>query len=335
MKTTQQWLLTGSATLAAASLFLGATAQAAAPVEAPVAVAPAQLRVEAQGYWTSARMANAQAQGMGKVAMRPAVAGDDGGKYGAAVLDFTSSRINPISAAKVAPYKAVGKLFFTKPGVGDYVCSASVLRARLIVTAGHCVHSGNGQSSGYYTNFLFVPAWAGTSPGPLGNWNWGAAKVSDAWYVGNGTVPNAEDWAVIQLADDALGYKVAKYTGKFDYMIGRAGDNHLTMLGYPVAFDSGNTMHHCASSDYKDNGTNTMIYGCDMTGGASGGPWVQNLGVISAGQTGGSWAEANRVVGVNSYVSTDPSQMYMGASNFNQNFANLMTFMCGFTAGNC
>lgn len=38
-----------------------------------------------------------------------------------------------------------GKVFFTDPGFGDFVCSGSTLnsaKARLVFTAGHCVHHG-------------------------------------------------------------------------------------------------------------------------------------------------------------------------------------------------
>ncbi|MCH9045865.1 MAG: hypothetical protein IIA40_07135, partial [SAR324 cluster bacterium] len=42
------------------------------------------------------------------------------------------------------PYKLVGKVFFTIPGLGDFVCSGSVVNApnnSLVWTAGHCVYT--------------------------------------------------------------------------------------------------------------------------------------------------------------------------------------------------
>ena len=53
---------------------------------------------------------------------------------------YTSSRIVPITADTVYPYRAAGKLFFTQPGVGDFLCSAGVISRRVVATAGHCVH---------------------------------------------------------------------------------------------------------------------------------------------------------------------------------------------------
>ncbi len=336
-----------TAAVAAAIGVLMAAAQAAPSV--PIA-SPDQTAATAAAadYWTSERMHNAKPKDMGRAALLPSAADRIGRKasqaesdgltpdmYGGRGLDFTSSRITPVTARKSAPYRQVGKLFFTIPGSGDYVCSASVFRQRLIVTAGHCVHSGSGTVAGYYTNFLFVPAWNGTSPGSYGNWTWGAALTSGAWYFGAGGVPNAEDWAIIQMNDDSQGRKIGARVGQFDYLTGRMLNNHLTMLGYPVAFSGGNTMHHCSSSDYADNGSNTAVYGCDMTGGASGGPWVQNFGVYASGQVAGFWGEPNRLVGVTSYGPVDTTQRYLGASIFNANFDGMVSTMCAFTAGNC
>ncbi len=56
---------------------------------------------------------------------------------------------------KEYPYKTVGKLYFVQYGTA-YVCSAASIGAYAIWTAGHCVHAGDGLSSGwsYYTMFL-------------------------------------------------------------------------------------------------------------------------------------------------------------------------------------
>src|SRR4029453_2045217 len=77
--------------------------------------------------------------------------------YGTSGARFTSSRLIPATTTtdQAYPYPVIGKLFFTIPGAGNYVCSAAVISYRLIATAGHCVASGNGD---YYTNFSFVPA---------------------------------------------------------------------------------------------------------------------------------------------------------------------------------
>ncbi len=57
----------------------------------------------------------------------------------------------------------VGRLYFTIPGVGDHICSASVVKARIedigienqnmVSTAAHCL----GEDGEYFTNFVFIP----------------------------------------------------------------------------------------------------------------------------------------------------------------------------------
>jgi V8-like Glu-specific endopeptidase len=323
---------------------LAVATTAAATPEVPIAVPNAAItETAAAEYWTPERMKRARAVEMGQAALSPEAAEQIGRRAaadgidnlapemrGGRGLDFTSSKITPTTANNTAPYRMVGKLFFTQPGIGDFVCSGAVIKQRLVVTAGHCVHPGNGSAASYYQNFTFVPGYDGGGE----RWYWGSALVSGVWYAGGGTVPNAEDWAVIQMNDNA-GVRIGTKVGMFDYMTYRTRDNHLTMLGYPAAFDAGRIMHHCSSSDWADNGSNTTIYGCDMTGGSSGGPWVQNFGAYSIGEVPGIMGEPNRIVGVTSYAPLDTSQRYLGASIFNDNFNNMITRMCSFGVGHC
>lgn len=83
---------------------------------------------------------------------------------------FSSARVNPLftgqnwyfSADANSPFRRTGMLFFTIPGVGDATCTASIIQARILLTAGHCLHEGNGQQSGFHTNYSFVPAFRDT-----------------------------------------------------------------------------------------------------------------------------------------------------------------------------
>src|SRR4051812_5649301 len=83
-------------------------------------------------YWTAARRKAAKPMTLSRNVAT-------GMAYGSANLDFARSRITPQTANKQPPYKGVGKLYFTEPGVGNFQCSASVISNRLVVTAGHCV----------------------------------------------------------------------------------------------------------------------------------------------------------------------------------------------------
>ena len=105
---------------------------------------------------------------------------------GSANLDFSRSRVTPRTAVTADPYKAAGKLFFTEPGVGDFLCSASIIKKRVIVTAAHCLFDPVAKS--FFTNWVFIPAFDGglsnpaesqTSPqSPFGAWDFRFVIVS-------------------------------------------------------------------------------------------------------------------------------------------------------------
>ena len=218
----------------------------------------------------------------------PAFAGTSG-------CHFSSSRLNPRTIDVKYPYGAVGKLFFTKPGVGDFVCSGAVLRRRIVLTAGHCVHAGNGLQSGYFTNFLFCPAYRGGPSAKYGCWGWTGVGTTSPWWVSNNVFPNASDFGMIEIQDRVIGgvtRRIGDLTGYFGYATSSLTANHVHLLGYPVDFSSGARMHEVAS-----------------------------------GQTVGP-SGPNLIVGVTSYanVSTDPK--YQGSSIPDANFTNLLTVIC-------
>ena len=112
---------------------------------------------------------------------------------------FTTGRVFPDAATTTYPNSTVGKLFFHDPRTGeDFVCSASVLRPRLIATAGHCVtHPSTVPAQRYFfTNFLFVPAFR-NGAAPFLSWTSSQQWVANAWFFSNGSVPNEQDVAIL------------------------------------------------------------------------------------------------------------------------------------------
>lgn len=51
------------------------------------------------------------------------------------------------------PYKAIGKIYFTRAGM-NYVCSGVANGNCTVITAGHCVSDGQGH---YHSNWIFKP----------------------------------------------------------------------------------------------------------------------------------------------------------------------------------
>jgi len=250
---------------------------------------------------------------------------------------FSSSRLIPPDARLQYPYRAVGKLFFEQPNTGNFVCSAAVISPRLVLTAGHCVHSGSGGADGYFRRFLFVPAYdQGQSPYQAWNYTW--VVTTGPWAGGNGNVPNVSDFAILEMEDRRFGSDVrtiGSVTGWLGYRAGALMPNHTKKIGYPVGFDNGEIMHQVDSASHRAADQNTVLYGSDMTGGSSGGPWIENFGVQSAGQTGGLNANPNRVVGVTSYGFTTADPLVQGSSTLNQDFVTILNAACAHRPGNC
>ena len=252
---------------------------------------------------------------------------------GTAGAAFTSSRLIPLSADQEYPYRTIGKLFLSTPD-GDATCSAAVIAPRLILTAGHCVHSGNGRQDGFYTNFLFVPAFR-DGFAPLREWSGQYAITTGTWYNGGGKVPNAADYALIEIQDQSINQvsrKIGDVTGLLGVKTNSLAPNHATLLGYPCNIDSCSRMHQVNSESFQTTTNNTVNYGSDMSEGSSGGPWVQNFGVPGDGQT---TTDINQIIGVTSYGPTDSGVKYQGSSILDSRFSDIFTAACSHQLGNC
>lgn len=250
---------------------------------------------------------------------------------------FTTSRVFPDSAAAVYPYRAAGQLFFHDPRTnGNFVCSASVVRARLVATAGHCVTSPSTAAASryFYTNFLFVPGLE-NGAGPVGSFTSSIQWVSNIWYLSNGSVPNAGDWGMLVITDRS-GSKISAFTGYLGYITNSLSSNNLTIVGYPCNLDSCNKMEYTNASTAGAGGSNTYTYGSAMRGGVSGGPWIQDFGVAPASNPVVSGLGNNYLAGVTSYGPVATNLYYLGASQFDSNWLSLLTSACGAAStGNC
>ena len=251
-----------------------------------------------------------------------------GGSTGA---QFTSQRLIPEDADLAYPYSTAGKFFFTIPGEGDFYCSGAVLRKRIVVTAGGCVHQGSGGNNGFYEDFLFVPAYR-DGDAPYGVWEWAAVTVSAPWSQSNGRLPNAADWALVEMADqtfDGEELRIGDVTGTLGYATRRLRPNHATILGYPVNFDGGEWMHQVSAKDFRATApaaTNNVEYGSDMRAGSEGGPLLQDFG---------DNPNLVKLIGVLSYYSSSAKVKTQGASNLDQRFATDLAAVCEELAGNC
>ncbi len=255
-------------------------------------------------------------------------------------LPYTTSRVDMYRSAfsRKYPYRAAGQLFF-KEGDDSYVCSASLIKRGLLVTAAHCVADYGEQE--FYSGWQFVPARKGKSA-PYGIWKGKDAIILTKYYKGapdeciSGVVCK-DDVAVIVLEPkngkypgDTVGWFGYGING-YSYVKKRLAQ--ITQLGYPVSHDRGQLMQRNDSIGLKGNAKykfNTLI-GSRMTGGSSGGPWVVNFGQRArlSGTTFGHAAASNIVVGVTSWGYTDSKYKIQGAAPFTRgNIKKLVDYAC-------
>jgi V8-like Glu-specific endopeptidase len=268
-------------------------------------------------------------------------------EYGTSNQPFTTSEVNAFNdkTYKYYPFRAAGKLFF-KIGASSYLCSASLIKPGIVVTAAHCV--ANYGKSQFYSNWTYVPGY-NNGTAPYGTWNAASARVLTAYY--NGT-DNCAQYGVICPDDVALltltpsnGKYAGTTTGWFGYGYNGYGYNGssqilINQLGYPVDLDGGLLMQRNDSQGFVNTGfSNNTIIGSLMTGGSSGGPWLVNLGqapALSGGDTFGTYAGHNAVVGVTSWGYTNLAVKQQGAAPFtSNNIAVLVSADCTATPGAC
>ncbi len=250
---------------------------------------------------------------------------------------FSSQALVPSNADQSYPYMAIGKLFFVDTNGNPKTCSASVVANRLILTAGHCAHNGNGSPTGWYHNWLFVPAYHnGTAP--FQSWAPLVIGVADEWYVSNNQVPNAHDYAILMMADEVINNSVqmiGNIVGVLGYKTYSTIPNHAHLIGYPDNLDGGQLMHQVTAQSAVAVSPNNAEYGSDMSLGSGGGPWIQNFGPVSAGQTGGIHAERNMIIGLSSYGYNDAFTLAEGSPILDSTFSSDMSQMCALEPQNC
>jgi len=270
----------------------------------------------------------------------PSPGGAGSEQFGTSGQVFTTSRVNAYGqpTSQFYPFSAAGRLFFNI-GSSTFVCTASLIKPGVIVTAAHCV--ANFGKSQFYTNWTFYPAF-NNNVGLYGGWSAKSATVLTSYFNGTDSCAQAgvicqDDVAVIDLKVNAnfqfpgnlvgwLGY------GWNGYSYNGSAQAEITQLGLPVALDNGAFLERTDSQGFTSGSlSNNTIIGSLQTGGSSGGPWVVNLGrpPVLNGTAQGTMPNENVVVGVTSWGYIDTTVKQQGAAPFtSSNIVVLVNVVC-------
>jgi len=276
----------------AESALLGAcllvtAALTAAPVGATSSDQGAAARSEHQrivDFWTAERRAEARPadillpgpkakpEGVGNGKPGSGGGGDDGGTAGT----VTGAKWADTSA-DVA--QTTGKVYFQQ-GSWLYVCSGSVVDSSfgsVVLTAGHCVHDGDGGS--FHSNWIFYPGYDSGAK-PYGEWTATDLFTTTGWAssgdfdddAGFAAVTNGTSTRLEAEFDSGVDIPTVGFTAS-------TFDVTYASFGYPAAkkYKGGDLVWCQGPVTHGLDGGDSLVMACDMTGGSSGGPWYRDF----------------------------------------------------------
>ncbi|MFJ4314443.1 trypsin-like serine peptidase [Streptomyces lavendulae] len=263
-----------SVLLAAGALLAGAltAASPSAAAEPPASFRPSQT----SGFWTAERMRQATPLD---------VTATPGGARTTPAAPGPSLRVAPTAASPTsfpqaggawtgggAIVRTSGRVFFT---MGDRTASCSgdsitSANGSTVITAGHCVK----YQGAWHTNWVFVPAYDNGNA-PYGQWPATKTLATDQWAA-------SEDMNMdvgLAVVAPLNGRKLSEAVGAQGILFNGGYTKKMYSFGFPAAAPyDGTRLVYCSGT----TGTDFLLtkdhsLGCNMTGGSSGGPWLQDF----------------------------------------------------------
>jgi hypothetical protein len=216
---------------------------------------------------------------------------------------------------------AAGRIYFEMPGNSrrtrwlGYVCSGTAVSdgtsgRSIILTAAHCVYDDSNKA--FARNVLFIPNQAGTtgsgtdlncSNDPIGCWAPQFGVVDNDWS--NRVFPDNIPWdyAYYVVSDSGAHSGNASSSPALDGSVTAMSISFAApstgsvthALGYSYSEDP--DFMYCADAMTTEGAANWWIATCGLSGGSSGGPWVQPM-TVSTGNgpviSVNSWGYTNQ-----------------------------------------
>lgn len=269
---------------------LAATALAATAFATPVTAAPAAPPVTVHEQADTAAEARAIAAKWTPEAMRAAVPLDqllapaDAAKLSHDVRAGKPKIVEPTTGpadatpmafpSPGAPWtgggavvRTAGRVFFTYQG-RQASCSGNAVTSTnesVVMTAGHCVKL----DGAFHTNWVFVPAYDNGNA-PYGTWAARSLRATPQWVATEDI--NYDIGAAV--VNPLNGQTLTDTVGGQGVAFNQSRTQNMYAFGWPAAAPyDGTRMIYCSGTTFNAFLSNGIGMTCDMTGGASGGPW--------------------------------------------------------------
>jgi hypothetical protein len=178
------------------------------------------------------------------------------------------------------PLTTHGKVFGFLPGFGGFECSGTVVDTAtraVVMTAGHCVYEPRTKVAA--RRLAFVPSYDRQAR-PFGKWTVSKARTTQAWIRDE----NYDfDYATLTMRP-LNGALIEDVVGGRPLATDTPREQTYNAYGYPANFGNAQVMWSCRGPYAGDDprpipgGPPPIGMACDMTEGASGGGWIDDLG---------------------------------------------------------
>ncbi len=266
----------------------------------------------AAAFWTADKIKNAKAFDMvfeagSKEGKRVTVAkGANSIIVGASNKTLTGSVLGAPWEAGGLPLMASGKVFF-RIGTSNYQCSGSLAQEgnsslSIVLTAGHCLYDNKTQR--YVTNFIFIPSYdinLVTISGCTGSnkcWSAMGLEAHPDFMSQTSFTYQATwfDWGFATIKELKNNLLPDANGNSFPLVTTTQLDRHTAVnaFGYPAGkpYNGKDLIYSFGLIGFDSNNENkTYSLASNMTGGASGGPWLS--GTLSATLYSGNLSSVN------------------------------------------
>jgi V8-like Glu-specific endopeptidase len=330
-RSTLAGLAAGVVTLGLVAVAPAAQAASPSPSTAATTTVPATSGAgltSASTYWTTERMAHARSADAlaprSATAPTPSshrgspgsIAPTAGTKLAAQDRRADQSRRGGVAPLAVSASATIGRAFFHNPVDNlDYSCSASTLNSgsqELVLTAGHCVHGGQGGQ--WMTNWVFIPLYNYGSQ-PYGQWQAKYFTTFNSWMSSSDL---NRDVGMVVMAPNNYGPIVSTVGGN-GLAWNQSFYNPVTIIGYPAAYPyDGGWQQACQGTTTRFGSEYKVALQCGFTGGSSGSPWLlQYNNSTGLGYSNGAMSTLEPSTGWNraSYFDDAVYNMYTSVAN--------------------